>query len=219
MIVKLTDPAEIAQAQAEQRLRLLAQGFPESWADVGEVFCDQYVRIVRDAVRFPTGTLGTYIRLLPGKSVHGGVIIVPKLSGRYVLIRHYRHATGRIHLEFPRGIGKAGEAPHDAAMREMKEEIGADAAAVRRLGELQADTGMTSLPLQVYAADILHAEATHTREPIAGIETMTGGELMAQAAAGKFDDALTLASFLLDISGPSSGAAVPAAGVASEAVA
>src|SRR5262245_19980633 len=53
------------------------------------------------------------------------VTIVPLLDdGRVVLIRQYRHPTGRSLLETPAGSVDAGESAEEAAQRELAEEIG-----------------------------------------------------------------------------------------------
>src|SRR5437588_7157470 len=62
----LMNEAEIREAEATVVQRLQAIGLPAEWAQVGIVYQDQYGMILRDAVRFPSGALGTYIRFING---------------------------------------------------------------------------------------------------------------------------------------------------------
>src|SRR5690348_1136041 len=77
----LLDPAEIYQVEAYMQQRLIDQGVAKAWAtewsQVGIVFRDQYLLVLRDAVRFPDGTLGTYIRFVDPKDSKPGVIVLP----------------------------------------------------------------------------------------------------------------------------------------------
>lgn len=198
MIEILTDPADVSAAETLQRARLAAAGLPEAWAATGEVFRDQYVSVVRDAVRFPSGELGTYIRVGRGAQVAGGVVAVPRLGGRYVLIRHWRHATGRFHLEFPRGCADPGESGLQAVLRELREEIGAELVAFAAIGSVYPDAGTMDHVIEAYAVDIAAARpaAEAAEEGIAGIELHDFDGLLALAAAGLLDDGITLAALV-----------------------
>ncbi|MEH2543379.1 ADP-ribose pyrophosphatase [Bradyrhizobium sp. AZCC 2262] len=205
MITKLVEPEDIERAVDQQKSRLRAAGLPESWATLGEVYADQYVRIVRDPVRFPSGTFGTYITIERGHASGGGVIAVPRLGETYVLIRHWRYATGKVHLEFPRGFIDRGEQPEQAIRRELKEEIGAGALSLTNVGVTYADTGLMNIPLQVYAVEIDNAKLVASDEPIDGLEFLTARELAAGIANRQLDDGLTLAALALEQAWRSAG--------------
>ena len=58
-------------------------------------------------------------------STPDGVVVIPVMEdGRLVLIRQFRPALARSTLEFPAGTIDAGEAPAEAAARELYEETG-----------------------------------------------------------------------------------------------
>ncbi|WEV26700.1 NUDIX hydrolase [Streptomyces sp. 71268] len=125
-------------------------------APVGVVYEDSYVTVVRDAVRFPDGTHGLYLRVLP-RVADPGVVVLPILpTGRVVLVEHYRHATRAWHWEVPRGMGEPGATGADSAARELREEIGARATELVPLGDVHPDTGLLGSRVELFAARIPH---------------------------------------------------------------
>lgn len=52
------------------------------------------------------------------------LILARTAEGKWVMTEQYRHGTGKIALEFPAGIIDKGEAPEQAALRELQEECG-----------------------------------------------------------------------------------------------
>ena len=63
---------------------------------------------------------------------HPGAVTVVALPapGKVILIRQYRHATGKELLELPAGTREEGEDPIDTAKRELEEETGYRAARI-----------------------------------------------------------------------------------------
>ena len=105
---RLRDPARgTGIHQAEDRMAgLLRQvGAPAESAQFGVAFSDSFVLILRDAVRFADGSLGTYLRSVPPEGSFPGVVVLPIWQGHVLLVRHFRHATREWHLELPRGFG------------------------------------------------------------------------------------------------------------------
>jgi ADP-ribose pyrophosphatase len=66
---------------------------------VGVLASDPYATVLREAVRFPDGSLGLYNRLL----VPGGVVVLPVSRGSIVLIHRFRHGARRFAYEAPAG--------------------------------------------------------------------------------------------------------------------
>ncbi|MFE6780355.1 NUDIX hydrolase [Streptomyces sp. NPDC057702] len=123
---------------------------------VGVVYEDAYVTAVRDAVRFPDGSHGLYLRILP-RAAGPGVVILPLTpAGRVVLVEHYRHATRAWHWEAPRGMGEADSTGAENAARELREEIGARATELVPLGDLHPDTGLLGSRVELFAARLPH---------------------------------------------------------------
>src|SRR2546421_371902 len=115
---------------------------PVEWAQVGIAFEDQYAMILRDAVRFPAGSLGTYIRMV--RKGTPGVIVFPIYQKQVLLIRHFRHATRTWHIEIPRGFGMKDLSSEESARRELREEIEATISCLVPLGRIYPDTGILS---------------------------------------------------------------------------
>src|SRR6185312_2069263 len=120
----LLDEHEIDEVEEGARGRLHAKGMPEEWAQVGIAYEDQYLFILRDAVRFPDGSTNTYIRVVDPEGGAHGVIVLAMHQGNVLLLNHFRHATRRWHLEIPRGFGEPGLSGEENARRELEEEIG-----------------------------------------------------------------------------------------------
>ena len=101
-------------------------------------------RIVRDVVVHP-----------------GAVVIVPRLDDRrLVMIRNYRHAVGEELLELPAGTLEGGEAPLDAAGRELEEETGYLAGRLEPFIEFFSTPGICTELMRSYIA----TDLTQTRQ-------------------------------------------------------
>jgi ADP-ribose pyrophosphatase len=181
----LLDEDEIQQVEAHIAGRLVASGGSAEWARVGVVFRDQYLLLLRDAVRSSDGSLGTYIRFVPHQPERPGVVTLPIWQGRVLLIRHFRHATRSWHLEIPRGFGISTDT-EESALHELREEIGAVVSRLVALGEIYPDAGASAQRVALFLAEVAsYGEADHQEgiteilpTPIADFERMiAGGEL------------------------------------------
>lgn len=191
----LLDEADIRAVEAEMRAQLAAQGLPESWATVGIAFQDQYMRVLRDAVRFPGGELGTYIRTIPAHPRVPGVIILPVFESHVILLRHFRHATRRWHLEIPRGFGSEGSTPEEDAKREIAEEVSGVCRRLVSMGPVQLDTGLSGGHDVLFYAEL---ESIGAHDAGEGIETVLHVPLDAfdrMVADAEITDGFTLAAY------------------------
>jgi ADP-ribose pyrophosphatase len=87
--------------------------------------------------------------------IHSGswAQIVPVTKdGRVVLVRQYRHGTGKVTLEIPAGLVDPGEEPMDAALRECLEETGYRARNAISLGVVSPNPALFSNRLYAYLA-------------------------------------------------------------------
>lgn len=195
-VILLLEPDSILMAQNAARLRLESNGLSSDYATVGVVYEDQYIYVLRDAVKFPDGTLGTYIRMIHKTYDHAGVVVIPtNLSGIY-LIRHFRHATRRWHWEVPRGFASSSD-PASTVISELEEEIGAKTNEIRRLGSFYPDSGLMSSVVHAYSASVEVGDTVDKSEPISEIRHVNWTELSEMIANGAIDDGFTLSSIAL----------------------
>lgn len=190
----LLDEAEIHQAEAHVARQLAKFGAPQKWAEVGVAFRDQYVLLLRDAVRFADGSLGTYIRMVAPENSFQGVVILPVWQGQVLLIRHFRHATRGWHLEVPRGFGTDPD-PEVSARRELAEEIGASGIKLTGLGETYPDAGADSSAAALFYAEVGAYGAPELHEGIAAILPTPLAQFERMIADGELTDGYLLAAY------------------------
>lgn len=195
IITILLDEDEIQQAEATVAERLSKRGLPPEWAQVGIAYQDQYLMLLRDAVRFPDGSLGTYIRAIPPAGGAPGVIILPVFQGNVVLVRHFRHGVRTWHLEVPRGFGEAGLTPEENARRELEEEIGAEAIQITSLGPLNLDTDSSGAPDQLFYAEIASYGQPEAAEAISDLRVVSMSEFERMIRDGEISEGYTLAAY------------------------
>jgi ADP-ribose pyrophosphatase len=192
----LTDPAEIATAERIQTADLAEAGLPAYMAETGVVFMDSFMMVVRDAVKTRDGEYGTYGRVVaPGNS--SGVVVLPLVAGGIVLLNHFRHSTRSWHLELPRGFGTPGiDDPADDARRELREEIGTDAATIHDLGIMYPDTGATSTPVRLFFAEVTGTPfAADRAEGIDDVRIVDPAELARLIGDATITDGFTIAAY------------------------
>jgi ADP-ribose pyrophosphatase len=188
----LLDEVEIRQAEEHVAGQLKAFGAPAEWAAVGIAYRDQYGLILRDAVRYSNGSLGTYIRLVAPPVP--GVVILPVWQGKVLLIRHFRHATRTWHLEIPRGMGFDANVEKDAN-RELVEEIGASGTRLVSLGDVYPDTGLTNSRVALFYAEVAAYGKPETGEAITHILPTPTAKFEQKIANGEIVDGFALAAY------------------------
>jgi ADP-ribose pyrophosphatase len=190
----LLDKDEIRAAEAMMGEYYASRQQPTEWAEVGVLYRDRYLLLLRDAVRFANGTPGTYIRIID-ESGTAGVIILPVYEGKVLLTRHFRHATRRWHLEIPRGFGEQGLSSEENARRELEEETGAIIARLVSLGRAYPNTGITSECDDFYYAEITSYGLPDRQEGISELITVTVPEVEALIRDNVIDDEFTIVAY------------------------
>ncbi len=114
-----------------------------------------------------------------------------------VLVRQFRHGTGRFTLEAPGGVIDEGEAPEEAAARELREESGFEACELRRLGIVNPNPAIFSNNCTTYLATGCHRVSGVSPDPGEDLEVVTldRAGLKRAVLAGEVNHALVLAAF------------------------
>lgn len=115
-------------------------------------------------LRFSNGELRTYERMKP--SGRNAVMMVPITEqGDLLLIREYAVGTEQYELGFPKGLIDPGESPEQAAIRELKEEIGMGATQLTPLKEVVLAPSYFSSRMTLFIAQALYSEKLEGDEP------------------------------------------------------
>lgn len=190
----LLHEGEIQRAEQHMAELLRKAGAPAEWSRVGIAFRDQYVLLLRDAVRYVDGSLGTYIRVVEPGPAFPGVVVLPLWHGQVLMIRHFRHATRSWHLEIPRGAGLAPD-PRESARRELAEEIGGSGVRLIELGEIYPDTGLTNSRVALFYAEVESYNAPEALEGITEILPTPVGQFEEMIRSGELEDGYLLAAY------------------------
>lgn len=192
--------AERASVAASVRAELRDAGVPADYGDVGVVYRDAYMSVVRDAVRFRDGRLGSYIRMVPATACAGAVVL-PVTTGTaepgVMLVRHFRHAPRTWLWEAPRGFAEPGEDPRHTAERELAEELGLAVRDLTHLGTVHPDAGVSAAAVELYLATVTGDPVPDRLEGIDDVRTLSSAELGAWVAGGRISDAFTLSAYAM----------------------
>lgn len=187
---------EIREVEAYMAQKLEAKGLPAEWAQVGIVFQDQYGMILRDAVRFPGGALGTYIRFIGSVDEGPGAIILPLYQRQVLLVRRFHHATRTWHLEVPTRLGWKEVSGEENAHRVLAEEIGATVSRLLPIGKLKEGPGLTENSAELFYADVESYREGNTHTDIAEILQVAIPEFERLMRDGEITDSFTIIAYL-----------------------
>lgn len=133
-----------------------------------EAYRDPWLAVTVDDVIRPDRKPGTYsvVHLRPGVCV-----IAVDDDGTVHLTEEFRYAIGRPSVEGVCGGIEDGEDPLAAARRELREELGIDAAAWTPLGIIDPFTSMVRAPVHLFLAERLtfgrpHRDGTERVRPV-----------------------------------------------------
>ena len=151
--------------------------------------------IRRDTMKIPDGKETNFDIIDHG----GSVVIIPvDEHGNVLLVRQYRHATGKELLELPAGTLDGGEAFDVCAAREIREETGMAAQKLTKLGEFYLAPGYSTEFMVVFLATELSDNPLDADEDeFLSVETVPIAEVFQMAVRGEMPDAKSLAALFL----------------------
>ncbi|HJQ12210.1 MAG TPA: NUDIX hydrolase [Gemmatimonadaceae bacterium] len=175
---------------------------PKIRAKTGVLIEDKLHYFVRDAVKYPSGEVGTSMRII-GCTMHdgpSGVVALCSRDGNIFLRETFRHATRRWELETPRGQRETGMSAEDAARKEIDEELGFKVQSIEQIGEVSGDTAILASTLSVFWADLAPGpprDHPEDKEAFGRIVEVFPPELRTRIARCEIRDGYTLAALTL----------------------
>ena len=142
------------------------------------------------------------VQRLPGGEevcVHrGAVAVLAAWEGQVFLVRQFRYALGRECLELPAGKLDPGEAPEQAARRELREETGMEAGRLVLLGKFCSAADVLAESMHLYYGDQLQFVGQQTDEgEFLDVLRLPVEQLERMVACGRIQDAKTVCAWQL----------------------
>lgn len=122
----------------------------ETCAASKSVFEGKILHVFVDDINLPNGERGfrEYIKHI------GAVAVLPLTDeGNVICVRQYRYAVGQVTTEIPAGkLDSPDEDPHEATLRELREETGARCKSLTYLGTYLASPAILDEKINLYLA-------------------------------------------------------------------
>jgi ADP-ribose pyrophosphatase len=157
---------------------------------VQPVYRGRVVNLDVETVTLPNGaTVELEIIHHPGASA-----VVPiREDGNVLLIRQYRHAVCGFIYEIPAGKLNPGEDPRDCAQRELEEEIGYRATAMKPLLSILTTPGFTDERIHIFrATGLVRGKQDLEADEILEVVAVPLAEAIAWIAQGVIQDGKTI---------------------------
>jgi 8-oxo-dGTP pyrophosphatase MutT (NUDIX family) len=160
-----------------------------------DIYKGKIVHLRVDTVRLPNGKEAKREVV----AHRGAVCIVPvNAVGEVLFIRQFRLAAGETLLEIPAGTLETGETPAECAARELEEETGFRAGALRPLFSSFLAPGYSSELIHAFLATDLTPGSTHMDEDEKVVLTpMPLAEAQQRILNGELRDSKTISAVLV----------------------
>lgn len=129
-----------------------------------------------------------------------GVVILPIINDKILLLEVFRYGTNRLELEFPRGCSEPNQSPELNAVRELEEEINASIFSIDFLGTSISDTTWGTGDVYHYFVKLNNFGNLQAEEQIKNFKLLTKDELFNLIENNKIQDAFTLTTITKAIS-------------------
>ena len=167
--------------------------FSNPWKTLAtrEIYANPWIRVREDQVVRPDGRPGIY-GVVEYRNLAVGVLPIDD-EGCTWLVGQYRYTLDRYSWEIPEGGCPAGEAPLDAARRELKEETGLSAARWQPLGEAHLSNSVSDeRALLFLATELTPGEAAPEGTEKLERLRIPFDDALRMALAGEITDSMSL---------------------------
>ena len=173
----------------------MAASQPEPTVDTQLMFQGKILNLRVDTVRVPNGHLATREIVEHSPTI----CVVPVDDQRnVVMVRQYRKPAEAELLEVPAGGMEADEAPEEAVLRELQEEIGFTAGTLRLLSSFWIAPGWATEYMYAYlATDLKPASLSPDDDENITVARVPLEEVVGLIETGEIKDVKSIASLLL----------------------
>jgi ADP-ribose pyrophosphatase len=184
---------------------VIEQFVDESQNTIGVLADTRYLKLVNDLVETSDDErrLYSYLRVIQPSELDGGknVAVVPVIAdpavgppGHLVLVEQERHATGRRHIELPRGFGVPSHSGQANALKELQEETGCIGGEPVLLATVHSDSGLTASTVDFYFVPVIGQGevAAEPEEAWVGVLTVSRTEVWEMILDGRISDSFTI---------------------------
>jgi ADP-ribose pyrophosphatase len=190
----IVDPIEIAAWENKRKTSLEEIDRPKSWTNIGVVYEDRYIIILRDLVKLPSGKLDTYIRLFNRSELEGGksVVVLPLYKNKIVLLEQFRHPIRSFQFELPRGFGESNLPAAQNAIKELIEEVQAQIEHIEDIGTIFNNSGIEGNSIHIFLAKLSGLGEPQIDEGITNYIFITKKQFENMIIKGKIKDGFTI---------------------------
>jgi ADP-ribose pyrophosphatase len=131
--------------------------------------------------------------------VHPGAvcIIARPTPNDVILIRQYRHSTGKELIEIPAGTLNPGENPRDCAFRELEEETGYRAGKMTERARFYTTPGFTTEFMYLYeASELVKTQTNFDEDEAIELDVVPSVQALQMIDDGRIQDAKSILGLL-----------------------
>lgn len=147
----------------------------------------------KDVLRLPDGRINPEFYVLEYPAWVN--IIARDKQGRFILVKQYRHGIGRTSVELCAGVVEKGEAPIEAARRELAEETGYTGGRWTLQAVISGNPSTTDNLTYCFLAEDVELTTAQNLDPteMISVLTMSADELLALMMSDRMKQSLMLA--------------------------